>query len=318
MKHLRRAKLSFTFSFFEASVIVAGLIVHTHKARSAFQCRPYTTRQGERCMKDTVHHSVHLSVHFCISGSVRMRRTCALLNPHSGRGQTTVLGWNDPTLSADTRPTKPGGRSSPAVCPRMSPHTSRYTSGERVPRVKMVRNAFCTFRACHVFTFSSYIDHALNEFRQPNLQKSPRKTSPQRAGATPLFRGQAARKLCLGRSRPLLHSCASLFSPRARQPRSWPSKSQVPVKWTSPLYFTATSLATSPASGYWKSHHVFSPRKSSVGQLVCGTTYGLSDKIAYRKETTIATLEGTTQTTQVSNHSNPCRGGRETQARQIC
>jgi hypothetical protein len=43
MKHLRRAKLSFTFSFFEASVIVAGLIVHTHKARSAFQCRPYNT-----------------------------------------------------------------------------------------------------------------------------------------------------------------------------------------------------------------------------------------------------------------------------------
>ncbi len=40
MKHLRRAKLSFTFSFFEASVIVVGLIVHTHTARSSDSISP--------------------------------------------------------------------------------------------------------------------------------------------------------------------------------------------------------------------------------------------------------------------------------------
>jgi hypothetical protein len=50
---------------------------------------------------------------------------------------------------------------------------------------------------------------------------------------------------------------------------------------------------------------MFWPQKSSVGQLVCGSGYGLSDKIAYGKETTLATLKGTTQTTQVGNHSNP-------------
>jgi hypothetical protein len=42
-----------------------------------------------------------------------MRRTCALLNPHSGRGQTTVLGWNDPDFGALLRPKNLRGRSSP-------------------------------------------------------------------------------------------------------------------------------------------------------------------------------------------------------------
>ena len=70
---------------------------------------------------------------------------------------------------------------------------------------------------------------------------------PKRAGATPLFGSQSAQKFCPGRSRPLLHSCAHVFSPSAKQPRSWPSNSQVPVKWASPPYFTATSPATSPS-----------------------------------------------------------------------
>jgi hypothetical protein len=48
-----------------------------------------------------------------------------------------------------------------------------------------------------------------------------------RAAATPLFGGQSAQKPCPG--------------------RSWPSNSQVPVKWASPPYFTATSPATSPS-----------------------------------------------------------------------
>jgi len=73
-----------------------------------------------------------------------------------------------------------------------------------------------------------------------------RKT-PDWAGATPLFGGQSAQKFCPGRSRPLLHSGAHVFSPRAKHHRTWPSNSQVPVKWASPPYFTATSPATSPS-----------------------------------------------------------------------
>jgi hypothetical protein len=60
------------------------------------------------------------------------------------------------------------------------------------------------------------------------------KKTPDWAGATPLFGGQSAQKFCPGRSRPLLHSGADVFSPRAKQPRSRPSNSQVPVKWASP------------------------------------------------------------------------------------
>ena len=70
---------------------------------------------------------------------------------------------------------------------------------------------------------------------------------PKRAGATPLFRLSAAPKSSWGRSRPLLHSGAHVFSPSAKQPRSWPSNSQVPVKWVSPPYFTAVSPPTSPS-----------------------------------------------------------------------
>jgi hypothetical protein len=70
---------------------------------------------------------------------------------------------------------------------------------------------------------------------------------PKRAGATPLFGSHSAQKFCPGRARPSPHSCARVFSPRAKQSRSWLSNSQVPVKWPSPLYFTATSPATSPS-----------------------------------------------------------------------
>jgi hypothetical protein len=77
------------------------------------------------------------------------------------------------------------------------------------------------------------------------MRKVTQKKTPDWAGATPLFGSQSAQKFCPGRSRPLLHSGAHVFSPRAQQPRSWPSNPQVPVKRASPPYFTATSPATS-------------------------------------------------------------------------
>jgi hypothetical protein len=40
-----------------------------------------------------------------------------------------------------------------------------------------------------------------------------------------------------------------------------------------------------PASCRWKSQLAFWPRKSSVGRIVCGAAYSLSDKIACGKET---------------------------------
>lgn len=73
------------------------------------------------------------------------------------------------------------------------------------------------------------------------------KKAPDWAGATPLLGGHSAQTSCPGRFRPLLHSGAHVFSPRAKQPRSSPSDSQVPVKRASPPYFTATSPATSPS-----------------------------------------------------------------------
>ena len=79
------------------------------------------------------------------------------------------------------------------------------------------------------------------------MAKVTQKITPDWAGATPLFRLSAAPKSSWGRSRPLLNSGAHVFSLRAKQPRSWPSSSQVPVKWASPPYFTATSPATSPS-----------------------------------------------------------------------
>jgi hypothetical protein len=85
------------------------------------------------------------------------------------------------------------------------------------------------------------------ETNETRMRKVTQKKTPDWAGATPLFGGQSAQKFCPGRSRPLLHSGAHVFSPRAKQPRSWPSNSQVPVKWASPPYFTATSPATSPS-----------------------------------------------------------------------
>lgn len=98
---------------------------------------------------------------------------------------------------------------------------------------------FFTRRSAHGIHSEAFSNHLLCESCRAKKGKS--------GGSDPLFGGQSAQKFCPGRSRPLLHSGAHVFSPRAKQPRSWPSNSQVPVKWASPPYFTATSPATSPS-----------------------------------------------------------------------
>lgn len=107
---------------------------------------PVRMRQGERCMKDSVHHPVHRSVHLDAWASVQTRRACGSSGTHFGRGQNTVLGWNDPDLDALPRPIICGRRSSPLFCPRMSVHMVDRFQETGSPKVKKVTNAFCTFR----------------------------------------------------------------------------------------------------------------------------------------------------------------------------
>jgi len=70
-------------------------------------------QQGERRVKDTVHHPVHLLVHLTNRGSVRTRRTCELRNGKFGRGQDRVLGWNDPAFWKAPRPNRVAGSFQP-------------------------------------------------------------------------------------------------------------------------------------------------------------------------------------------------------------
>ena len=57
-----------------------------------------SSSEGERCMKDTNHPVVHLSVHLRIFGRAESRRSCGCDDDQFGRGQNTGLGWSDPTF----------------------------------------------------------------------------------------------------------------------------------------------------------------------------------------------------------------------------
>jgi hypothetical protein len=105
---------------------------------------------------------------------------------------------------------------------------------KRVTKVKTVRITLCTFRTATSSPNARPTEFILKRFPTTTSAKATAQKRANRAGATPLFGSQSAQKFCPGRSRPLLHSGAHVFSPRAKQPRSWPSNSQVPVKWASP------------------------------------------------------------------------------------
>jgi len=120
---------------------------------------------------------------------------------------------------------------------------------KRVNKVKTVRITLCTSRTATSSPYARLTEFILKCFPTTTFAKITAQKRANRAGATPLFGSQSAQKFCPGRSRPLLRSGAHVFSPRAKQPRSWPSNSQVAVKWASPAYFTATSPATSPSIG---------------------------------------------------------------------
>jgi hypothetical protein len=80
----------------QAHEIITPEASYSHAA--FLNIRQDLSSKGERCMKDTVHSIVHISVHLRISGRVRSRRSCAWHNDQFGRGQNTGLGWSDPTF----------------------------------------------------------------------------------------------------------------------------------------------------------------------------------------------------------------------------
>ena len=70
------------------------------RSYSAFlNIRREASSEGERCMNDTVHPIVHVSVHLENFGKVRSRRSCAWHDEQFGHGQNTGLGWSDPTFA---------------------------------------------------------------------------------------------------------------------------------------------------------------------------------------------------------------------------
>jgi len=136
-------------------------------------------------MKDTVHHPVHLSVHSSTPGSVPIRRTCALWSTQFGRGQTTVLGWNDPGFGRDSAPNGIRGvvpaqqqERGPLTkcCPLESPDSLQNTPKNKVNSVKTVRITDCNFLFTPPFTRSLARGLALNDLEQTAQRKSPRKT----------------------------------------------------------------------------------------------------------------------------------------------
>jgi hypothetical protein len=80
----------------QAREIIEPEALHSHPA--FLNTRQDASSEGERCMKDTVHHGVHFSVHLRISRRVGSRRICTRRDDKVEHGQNTGLGWSDPTF----------------------------------------------------------------------------------------------------------------------------------------------------------------------------------------------------------------------------
>jgi len=133
---------------------------------------------GERCMKDTVHPPVHPSVHPAARTSVTTTSPCRSSDTHFGRGQNTGLGWSDPGLAALPRPKNLRGRSSPVFRPWLSLHFDRNNAGDRVLRVKTVKNAFCTLGAS-TSSPSVQISTAFSTNSRDCMCETPRAQNPE-------------------------------------------------------------------------------------------------------------------------------------------
>jgi hypothetical protein len=188
-------------------------------------------------MKDTVHPPVHPSVHQRPRASVQTRRPCTSNGTQFGRVQNTELGWNDPGLDALPRPKGLRGRSSPVFCPWLSLRMYRHTAGGRVPRVKTVKNAFCTLGAA-TSSPSVQISTTLSTNSRDRTCETPRAQNPEIGRERPRFFGFRPPKKFSGSLPPDVGLWCARFLANARQPRSLPTECQVWVKWASPSNFT--------------------------------------------------------------------------------
>ena len=188
-------------------------------------------------MKDTVHPPVHPSVHHHTCGSVQTGRSCTSSGTQFGRGQDTALGWNDPGLAAFPRPRNLRGRSSPVFCPWLSLHMYRHNAGDRVPRVKAVRDAFCTLGAARSSP-SAQISTTLSTNSRDRTCETRRAQYPQVGRKRPWFFGFQPPKKFSGSLPPDVGLWCARFLANARQPRPLPTGCQVWVKWASPSNFT--------------------------------------------------------------------------------
>ena len=174
-------------------------------------------------MKDKDHHMRHPRGYLSDRASAQRTRGCAWRDDQFGRGQNTVLGWSDPTFAHDCVAKVIRGSLQPNKQLR-AVRAQREFRRSRCRRQELPTATSSSPPSSHWNVRKSRESDEINDTR---MRRVTQKKTPDWAGATPLFGSQSAQKFCPG--------------------RSWPSNPRVPVKWASPLYFTATSPATSPS-----------------------------------------------------------------------
>ncbi len=159
-----------------------------------------------------------------------------------GAGKTLCWAGTTPVLSAIPRPNQFVGRSSP----------TRLRS--EVNSVKEVRIASCTFLFTTFFTRSSPYSIHPQRLSTTGHRETHRAQQIKSGGSDPTFLAFSRPKSSWGRSRPILLYGARVFSPRARQPRSWSPSFLLRVKWASPPYFSPCNFTGHFTLGRAKEH----------------------------------------------------------------
>ena len=244
---------------------------------------------GERCMKDTVHPPVHPSVHPAARTSVTTTSPCRSSGTHFGRGQNTGMGWNDPGLATFPRSKNLRGRSSPVFCPWLFLHIDRNNAGDRVPRVKTAKNAFCTLGAS-TSSPSLQISTAFSRNSHDCMCETPRAQYPQIGRERPRFFGFQPPKKFSGSLPPDVGLRRARFLANARQPRSLPTGFQFWVKWAS--RYTCTLATPHHAAGVTACvrprKRVLSNKPYAAPHTTCPT------RLHYERRRVLVTLKGTT------------------------
>jgi hypothetical protein len=91
----------------QAHDIIASEASNSHTAFPNLRLDSFS--EGERCMKDTDHPVVHLSVHLRIFGRARSRRSCACRDAQFGRGQSIAAEHDHNPLAHSVHSSKTTG-----------------------------------------------------------------------------------------------------------------------------------------------------------------------------------------------------------------